>query len=365
MKQNINKTLPAGSVIGVLGGGQLGRMTALAAAPLGYRCHIFTPEHNSPAAQVAEMVTVASYKDSEALTNFANNVDIITYEFENIPLSSVTLLERLKIMRPSSSILAISQHRGDEKGFAIKHGITVAPYKIVTNIEELHNAIKIIGIPSVLKTCRFGYDGKGQFAINEPEDVDRAWHLLESDDLVLEKFITYTKEISVIVARDINGNCKTYSPGENQHLEHILDTTVVPANISAATSEAAKSIALKLAESMNLIGLLAVEMFVMANGTLMMNEIAPRPHNSGHWTQDGAHTSQFEQFVRAITGQPLSDTKIISSTIMKNLIGTAVNQLPDFFNNPNAKIHLYGKTEIRPGRKMGHVNILKTKSAKY
>ena len=254
--------------------------------------------------------------------------------------------------------MAISQHRGKEKEFAVQHGVNVAPYKIIKNISDLESAIKTIGTPSVLKTSRFGYDGKGQIVINEPAEIHSAWNQLSSDDLVLEQFIAFEKEISIIIARDTNHKTKAYQAAENNHVNHILDTTKVPADITGKTASMAANIGLKLAESLDLIGLLAVEMFVMRDGTVVMNEIAPRPHNSGHWTQDGAQTSQFEQFVRAITGQPLGETKMTRPVKMQNLIGDAVKQSPSFFNNPNAKIHLYGKHEIRPGRKMGHVNIL-------
>ena len=358
MKNNSLDVFPPGSIIGIMGGGQLGRMTALAAANLGYRCHIFTEETDSPAAQVSATTTVASYKDHDALTQFAKSVDLITYEFENIPMSSITLLNNIRSIRPSPSILEISQHRGKEKEFAVQHGVNVAPYKIIEKISDLESAIKTIGTPSVLKTCRFGYDGKGQIVINEPEEIYSAWNQLSSEDLVLEQFVAFEKEISVVIARDTNHKTKAYQTAENNHVDHILDTTRVPADITDKTASMAADIGLKLAESLDLIGLLAVEMFVMGDGTVVMNEIAPRPHNSGHWTQDGAQTSQFEQFVRAITGQALGETKMIRPVKMQNLIGDAVNQLPSFFKNPNAKIHLYGKHEIRPGRKMGHVNIL-------
>ena len=358
MKNNSLDIFPPGSIIGIMGGGQLGRMTALAAANLGYRCHIYTEETDSPAAQVSATTTVASYKDHDALTQFAKSVDLITYEFENIPMSSITLLNNIRSIRPSPSILEISQHRGKEKEFAVQHGVNVAPYKIIEKISDLESAIKTIGTPSVLKTCRFGYDGKGQIVINEPEEIYSAWNQLSSDDLVLEQFVAFEKEISIDIARDTNYKTKAYQTAENNHVDHILDTTRVPADITDKTASMAADIGLKLAESLDLIGLLAVEMFVMGDGTVIMNEIAPRPHNSGHWTQDGAQTSQFEQFVRAITGQALGETKMIRPVKMQNLIGDAVKQLPSFFKNPNAKIHLYGKHEIRPGRKMGHVNIL-------
>ena len=358
MKDNSPEIFTPGSIIGIMGGGQLGRMTALAAANLGYRCHIYTDQINTPAAQVSEQVTVASYEDIEALTQFAETVDLITYEFENIPLSTANLLSQLKVLRPSPSVLAISQHRAYEKEFAVQNGVKVAPYKVIKEISDLEPAAKMLGTPCVLKTCRFGYDGKGQIIINSLEEIESAWNKLCGTDLVLEKFIKFEKEISVIVARDVNHQTKVYQPVENKHVNHILDTTIVPANITEKTTNLATTMSLVLANALNLVGLLAIEMFVMEDGSVVMNEIAPRPHNSGHWTQDGSETSQFEQFVRAITGQPLGLTGMIRPITMKNLIGDAVDQAPIFFKDPNAKIHLYGKTEVRPGRKMGHINII-------
>ncbi|MBH69054.1 MAG: 5-(carboxyamino)imidazole ribonucleotide synthase [Rhodospirillaceae bacterium] len=350
--------LDPGGTIGILGGGQLGRMTSLAAAPLGYGCHIYTPEEESPAGQVSEKVTVASYEDENALRTFAEKVDVITYEFENIPLDSALFLQKLRPVYPDPSILGISQHRGAEKQFALDNGVEVAPYEIVTNKVDLREAIDIIGMPSILKTCRFGYDGKGQSKISDIGQVAQAWEALSTTDAILEKFVEFEKEISVIIARNITGECSAYPPAENNHKNHILDTTIVPANITNSTHSLAIAIATNLAQAMDLVGLLAVEMFVLPNGKVVMNEIAPRPHNSGHWTQDGARTSQFEQFVRAITGQKLGSTEIIFPTKMKNLIGDDVNDWFKYIEIPNAKIHLYGKKESKVGRKMGHINIL-------
>lgn len=348
--------LAPGGTIGILGGGQLGRMTALAAAPLGYRCHVFTPEADSPAEQVCDQVTVAAYDNEQALARFAKSVDVMTYEFENIPLTSATFLAARKPVRPAPSVLEISQHRGAEKGFAIANGVPVAPYRLVTSRAELDQAVAEIGLPAVLKTCRFGYDGKGQAILRSPDDLAGAWAALSTDDAILEGFVGFEKEISVIVARGIDGEVRAYAAVENHHVDHILDTTMAPANIPEGTAETARRIAIDLATALDLVGLLAVEMFVLPDGGVLMNEIAPRPHNSGHWTQDGAATSQFEQFVRAVAGQPLGPTDILRPTIMRNLIGDAVNQWPAILCEPGAKLHLYGKTESRPGRKMGHVN---------
>ena len=355
----MTKTLSPGGIIGILGGGQLGRMTALAAAPLGYRCHIYTPEEASPASLVTDLVTVAAYDDQTALAAFANNVDVITYEFENIPLETAEFLASRKPLYPSAAVLAISQHRGREKAFAVEHGVAVAPYHLVTTRDELDQAVTKIGLPAVLKTCQFGYDGKGQAMLRTPGDLDTAWATLGNDDMILEGFIGFEKEISVIVARGQDGECRAYPVVENHHENHILDTTTAPANVSPDTADTANRIAVTLAEALNLVGLLAVEMFVLHDGGVLMNEIAPRPHNSGHWTQDGADTCQFEQFTRAVTGQSLGSPAIMHPTIMKNLIGNTVNQWQEIMAEAGAKLHLYGKTESRPGRKMGHVNRFK------
>ncbi len=355
----MTKPLPPGSIIGILGGGQLGRMTALAAAPLGYRCHIFTPETDSPGSQVTDLTTVAAYDDEAALSAFADSVDVITYEFENIPIETAAFLAARKPLHPSADVLEISQHRGREKAFAVRHAVAVAPYRLVTSRGELEAAVAEIGLPVVLKTCRFGYDGKGQVMLRTPDDLDAAWDSLATDDAILEGFVAFEKEVSVIVARNLSGETRAYPVVENHHENHILDTTTAPAKVSAATADAAGRIAVTLADALDLVGLLAIEMFVMPDGAVLLNEIAPRPHNSGHWTQDGAETSQFEQFIRAVAGLPLGSPAISRPTVMKNLIGDAVDQWPAILAEPSAKLHLYGKAESRPGRKMGHVNRVK------
>jgi 5-(carboxyamino)imidazole ribonucleotide synthase len=352
----MSQTVPPGQVIGILGGGQLGLMTALAAAPLGYRCHIFTPESDSPASQVTGSVTVAAYDDEVALARFAESVDVITYEFENIPLKTAAFLAARKPLRPAETVLAVSQHRGSEKAFAVANNIPVAPYRLVTNRAELDVAAAEVGFPAVLKTCRFGYDGKGQAMLQTANDLDEAWAALATNDAILEGLVAFEKEISVIVARGLDGDIRPYPVVENQHVDHILDTTTVPAAVSNVIAETARLIAITLAEALDLVGLLAVEMFVLPNGEVLMNEIAPRPHNSGHWTQDGAVTCQFEQLVRAVTGQPLGLPDLLRPMVMQNLIGEAIEQWPAILAEPGAKLHLYSKTESRPGRKMGHVN---------
>ncbi len=352
----MSDVLAPGSVIGIIGGGQLGRMTALAAAPLGYRCHIFTPEENSPASQVAEKTTVASYEDENALAEFAATVDVITYEFENIPVDTVQRLSKLAPVRPRPSVLAVSQHRVAEKDFARDSGAGTAPYRHVTDLDQLRAAVSEIGRPAVLKTCRFGYDGKGQVKITEETDLAAAWASLKTDDAVLEGFVSFAKEVSVIVARGVDGTALAFPVAENHHVDHILSTSIVPANIPEATENAARVTAVALAERLELVGLLAVEMFVTEEGDVLVNEVAPRPHNSGHWTQDGCATCQFEQLVRAVTGLPLGPVDVLFPTVMQNLIGDEAGQWLDIAAEPHAKLHLYGKMEARPGRKMGHVN---------
>lgn len=351
--------LAPGAVIGIIGGGQLGRMTALAAAPLGFRCHIFTPEEDSPAAQVAERTTVASYDDEEALAAFAAAVDVITYEFENIPVDTVQRLSKLVPVRPRPSVLAVSQHRVAEKDFACDAGAATAPYRHVTTLDQLRDAVDEIGRPAVLKTCRFGYDGKGQVKIEAETDLAAAWTSLNTDDAVLEGFVAFEKEVSVIVARAVDGACKAFPVAENVHVDHILSTSTVPAAISETTETVARTVAEALAKRLDLVGLLAVEMFVTSDGKVLVNEVAPRPHNSGHWSQDGCATSQFEQFVRAVTGLPLGPIDVLFPTVMWNLIGDDVAEWESAIAEPNAKLHLYGKAEARPGRKMGHVNRIK------
>ncbi|UUX50998.1 5-(carboxyamino)imidazole ribonucleotide synthase [Nisaea acidiphila] len=353
------ETLAPGAVIGIIGGGQLGRMTALAAAPLGFRCHIYTPEENSPAAQVAERTTVAPYDDETALAEFAASVDVITYEFENIPVDTVQRLSKLAPVRPRPSVLAVSQHRVAEKDFARDSGAGTAPYRHVTTLDQLRDAVAEIGRPSVLKTCRFGYDGKGQVKITDRTELEEAWNSLDTDDAVLEGFVSFEMEISVIVARGLDGTSRAFPVAENHHVDHILSTSTVPAAIPAETEAAARTVAEALAERLDLVGLLAVEMFVTPDGKVLVNEVAPRPHNSGHWSQDGCATSQFEQFVRAVTGLPLGPVDVLFPTVMHNLIGDEVEQWEEIVAEPDAKLHLYGKAEARPGRKMGHVNMMK------
>ncbi|MGE4281026.1 MAG: 5-(carboxyamino)imidazole ribonucleotide synthase [Magnetospirillum sp.] len=347
--------LAPGGTIGIIGGGQLGRMAALAAARLGYRVHVFTPEADSPTQQVAAAATVAAYDDLVALEAFAKAVDVVTFEFENVPALSVKLLTSLVPVRPSWKVLEVAQDRISEKSFFNGIGIATAPWAEINSLADLEAAVDRIGRPAVLKTTRLGYDGKGQVKIGPKTDLAEAWAGMDGAPAVLEGFIDFAGEISVIVARGLDGVCATFDPAWNVHTNHILDTTTIPAPISAPLGERAMQVALKAAEELELVGLLAVEMFVTKSGDVLVNEMAPRPHNSGHWTMDACVTDQFEQFIRAVCGLPLGSPERHSDAVMTNLIGSDVDRWLDFLKEPGAKLHLYGKAEARSGRKMGHV----------
>ncbi|MDZ4735208.1 MAG: 5-(carboxyamino)imidazole ribonucleotide synthase [Rhodospirillaceae bacterium] len=350
-----------GGTIGILGGGQLGRMTAMAAARLGYRSHIFCPERDTPASHVAAATTVAAYEDRIALDTFADAVDVVTIEFENVPSTSAEYLATLKPFRPSPRVLEITQDRLKEKDYLVSINVPTTKYMEVARADGLERAVRNIGRPSVLKTVRLGYDGKGQVAIGTDTDLKDAWKRMGGNLGILEGYVDFALEISVIVARDLDGNVVAYPPVENIHRNHILDATIVPARIESAVMMKAEAIARHIAEQIGLLGLLAVEMFVTAKGEVLVNELAPRPHNSGHWTIDACMTSQFEQFVRAVCGLPLGAIDRHSNAVMKNLIGDEVDTWREIIAEPAAKLHLYGKKESRPGRKMGHVTRLSPK----
>lgn len=350
--------LPPGSVIGIVGGGQLGRMTATAAAELGYRVHVFTPEQDSPTEQACEKAFVAAYDDAAAIEAFGKTVDVVTFEFENVPAETVRRLSHYAPVRPGWTCLDICQDRIKEKSFATGLGVETAPWREVRSAAELARAIAEIGAPAILKTTRLGYDGKGQVRIREGADPQSAWAELGAEVGVLEGFVHFQMEVSVITARGLDGGMASFDVVENRHKDGILDVTVAPADIGHALAEKARAVAQKLTQAMDMVGLLAVELFVTQDGHVLMNEMAPRPHNSGHWTQDGCVTSQFEQFVRAVAGLPLGTTRRHSDAVMKNLIGDDVEPWLDILGDPENKLHLYGKKEARPGRKMGHVNRL-------
>lgn len=361
MQGNGVSITPPGSTIGIVGGGQLGRMLARAASRMGYKTHIFTPEKDSPASHVATATTVGAYQDTAALRAFGQSVDIVTFEFENIPAETLTMLEAIVAVRPKPSVLFTTRHRSREKEFIRSLGIPTAPFAVVRSEAELENAITTIGSPSVLKTCELGYDGKGQIVIPSPhrgEELRSAWAELGKTECILEGFIEFSAEASVIVARSTSGEMRCYPLVENIHRDHILHRTIAPAPFIDMHQAEAVRIAKTLAEALDVVGLLAVELFVTKNG-LLVNELAPRPHNSGHWTIEGAPTSQFEQHIRAICGWALGDTSARGTCEMINLIGDDWKQWQEYAKMPQAHVHLYGKTESRPGRKMGHVTMVK------
>ncbi len=350
-----------GATLGILGGGQLGRMAALAAARLGLNCHIYCPDENSPAAQVTPRSTVASYEDEAALRAFAEAVDLVTFEFENVPDKTASFLAAHRPTRPSPRVLHLCQERLREKDFLNEIGVATTRYMEIARPEALERAVRAIGRPCVLKSARFGYDGKGQVRINSDTDLDEAWRAMGADIGILEAYVDFDQEISVIVARGVDCTVAVYPPVENQHRNHILDVTIAPARISPAIAMKAEAIGRHIAESMDVVGLIAVEMFVTESGEVLVNELAPRPHNSGHWTIDACVTSQFEQFVRAVCGLPLGSVERLSDAVMKNLIGEEAGHWREILGEPGAKLHLYGKEEARPGRKMGHVTRLSPK----
>ncbi|MEX1660341.1 5-(carboxyamino)imidazole ribonucleotide synthase [Thioclava sp. 15-R06ZXC-3] len=351
----MTEALATGSVIGILGGGQLGRMLSVAASRLGFKTHIFEPGANPPAADVAHAVTTAAYDDEAALRAFAASVDVITYEFENVPTSALNLLETLKPIRPNRRALAVSQDRLLEKSFLSELGLSTAPFGAVDDSIDLAEAIAEIGCPAILKTRRFGYDGKGQAVIRAPEQGEAALASLAGAPAVYEGFVDFQTEISVIGARGLDGAIACFDPGQNVHTNGILHTTTVPAAISPSQRTDAVLIAAKILNKLDYVGVIGVELFVTKDA-LIVNEFAPRVHNSGHWTQAGCAVDQFEQHIRAITGWPLGDGSRHVDVEMENLIGDDMDRVPELANKPRTQIHLYGKAEVKPGRKMGHIN---------
>lgn len=346
----MSDALPPGCRIGILGGGQLGRMLSLAAARLGLRCHIFEPGAEPPAAQVSDALTSAGYDDIAALEAFARSVDVVTYEFENIPTDALDAIEAIVPIRPNRRALAVSQDRVDEKTFLNDLGLTTAPFAAVGSEVDLVAALGNIGAPSILKTRRLGYDGKGQVRITDPGQAAEAWASVAGAPSVLEGFVDFEREISVIGARGLTGEVVCFDPGENVHRNGILHTTTVPAEITPAQRQDAVLLAGRILNALDYVGVIGVELFVTANG-LIVNEIAPRVHNSGHWTQNGCLIDQFEQHIRAVAGWPLGDGARHSDAVMTNLIGDDAAHWKDL----QGALHLYGKAKARPGRKMGHV----------
>ncbi len=347
--------LPIGSTIGILGGGQLGRMLCGAASCLGLRTHVFADGSDPPAGQLANTVTVADYGDGDALQRFANHVDVVTYEFENIPASTVETIAETCPVRPGLTALVTSQDRLIEKSFLRDIGIDVAPFADIGSEEDLSRAIDTIGLPAILKTRRFGYDGKGQFRLRSTGDVERALREIGQQPAIIEQQVSFDREISVIAARAVDGTSVCYDPGENVHEDGILRTTTVPARISTDLGQRAIAIAKTILEKLDYVGVIGVECFVSGE-TVLVNEFAPRVHNSGHWTQNGCVVDQFEQHIRAICNWPLGDGIRHADVVMTNIIGMDIDNVEDHARKGNQAIHLYGKDETRSGRKMGHVN---------
>ncbi|WP_386625396.1 5-(carboxyamino)imidazole ribonucleotide synthase [Sulfitobacter geojensis] len=347
--------LALGSTIGILGGGQLGRMLSVAAARLGFKTHIFEPGANPPAGHVADAVTTASYEDADALRSFAAACDVVTFEFENVPTAALDLIEAQVPIRPGREALRISQDRLTEKEFLQALGLTVAPFADVSDTAAMATAVATIGAPSILKTRRFGYDGKGQARLRTPDDADQAFADMNGAPAVLEGFVDFTHEVSVIAARSPAGDVACYDPGENVHRDGILHSTTVPAKLTSSQRMDAVLLAAKVLNALDYVGVLGVELFVTRQG-LIVNEIAPRVHNSGHWTQNGCTVDQFEQHIRAITGWPLGDGSRHADVVMENLIGDDMDRVPALAAEKDTALHLYGKAEVKAGRKMGHVN---------
>ncbi|WP_334060935.1 5-(carboxyamino)imidazole ribonucleotide synthase [Limimaricola cinnabarinus] len=348
--------LAPGSTIGILGGGQLGRMLAVAASRLGLKCHVYDPAPDGPAAEVSARATTAAWDDEAALRAFAEAVDVVTYEFENVPAASLDLIESIVPIRPNRRALAVSQDRIDEKDFLRDLGLSTAPYAMVDDAASLDAALERIGAPAILKTRRFGYDGKGQARIMAAEDAAAALTEMNGAPAILEGFVEFSHEVSVIGARGLDGAVACFDPGENRHEDGILRETTVPARLSASQRTDAVLLAAKILTELDYVGVMGVELFVTPQG-LVVNEIAPRVHNSGHWTQDGCLIDQFEQHIRAVAGWPLGDGARHSDVVMENLIGDDIDRVPEIAATQSA-LHLYGKAEARPGRKMGHVNRL-------
>jgi len=354
------KTLPPGSTIGILGGGQLGRMTALAAARLGYRCIVYAPEDHSIAGDVAAGHVSGAYDDTAALARFAAQVDVITYEFENVPEAAVTACGKLKPVRPGVMPIHVAQHRLREKEFFKKLGIGTADYLSITSDADIAAAT---ALPGILKTCTEGYDGKGQVRVADRAALAAAWRQLGKRDCILEALVDFRCEISAIVARGLDGATRCFPIGLNDHRDGMLRSTTVPSDLLAETIATAERFGMELAGGLELVGLVALEMFVTKDGRVLANEMAPRPHNSGHWTIDACATSQFEQLVRAICGLPLGPVDVLMPSRMVNLIGEEAGDWPRYLADPTARLHLYGKATARPGRKMGHVTFLQRSSS--
>jgi 5-(carboxyamino)imidazole ribonucleotide synthase len=351
-----------GAAIGVLGSGQLGRMFAIAARRMGYRVHTFSPDQDTPTGQIADVEVVAPYDDLDAVENFARSVAVVTFEFENVPAPTAAAANRCAPVRPDGAILHTTQQRIREKRFLLNAGLPITPYREVHSLDGLHQALHELGYPAVLKTAAFGYDGKGQFKIESAEHVGEAWAAVREQESVLEAFIDLQCEISVVAARGDDGQFVHYGAIENQHSHHILDLSIAPARVPPEISIRAVEMTRAVLDQLGVVGVLCVEFFVTQNGQLLINELAPRPHNSGHLTVDACVTSQFEQQLRAVCGLPLGSSAMHRPAAMANLLGDIWSNgqpnWPAACAFPDVKLHLYGKLEPRPGRKMGHLTAL-------
>lgn len=360
------KTIFPGAVIGIIGGGQLGKMMAVAAKQMGYKVAVVDPVKNSPCGQIADIEITAQYNDREAIQKLAGVSDIITYEFENIDYEALNWLKEHAYLPQGSELLLITQNRETEKKAIQSAGCQVAPYRIVNSRRELEEAVQSLGLPAVLKTCRGGYDGKGQFVIKEEGQTDEAAALLENGACILESWVSFRMELSVIVTRSVHGEISTFPAAENIHHHNILFQSIVPARAEETVQKRAEALAVQLAEKLELVGPLAVEMFVTEDGDLLINELAPRPHNSGHYTLDLCETSQFEQHIRAVCGLPLGRTDLLKPGMMVNLLGDEVKLAEEHTELlKEAKLYLYGKHEIKKGRKMGHMTFLREPDEKW
>lgn len=356
------KVIAPGAALGVLGSGQLGRMFCIAARRMGYRVHAFSPHEDTPTGQVADVEVTAEYDDIDALRAFAGSVEVVTFEFENVPSAAIDAIEALAPVRPSGLALHTAQQRAREKTFLADHGFPTAAFARAATVDELWDAVARVGTPAIIKTAVFGYDGKGQHKVTTPADVAHIWDAIGHQEAVVEKFISLQAEISIVAARGLDGTIVEYAPFENRHRNHILDLTTAPALVTQAIAARAAEITRAILTELQYVGVLGVEFFVGADGDLLVNELAPRPHNSGHLTVDAAVTSQFEQQVRAICGLPLGSTELLRPAAMANLLGDLwADATPNWAaacRFPDVKLHLYGKEQPRPGRKMGHLTAL-------
>ena len=356
------KVIAPGAALGVLGSGQLGRMFCIAARRMGYRVHTFSPEEDTPTGQVADVEVTADYDDVDALRAFAGSVEVVTFEFENVPIEAIDAIEALTPVRPSGLALHTAQQRAREKTFLADHGFPTAAFARAATLDELWDAVARVGTPAIIKTAAFGYDGKGQHKVTTPADVAHIWDAIGHQEAVVEKFISLQAEISIIAARGLDGSIVAYPPFENRHRNHILDLTTAPALVPQPIAARAVEITRAILNELQYVGVLCVEYFVSTDGELLVNELAPRPHNSGHLTFDVAVTSQFEQQVRAICGLPLGSPELLRPAAMANLLGDLwADAAPNWAaacRFPDVKLHLYGKEQPRAGRKMGHLTAI-------